>query len=81
MTGAIKRKVELEHFTDDGHYLRLLRNHLEGALNEFTPDVLIYNAGTDVLDGDPLGNLSISAQVQMFIYMGRSPKLCTSFVT
>ena len=55
--------MELEHFTDDRHYLRLLRNHLEGALNEFTPDVLLYNAGTDILDGDPLGNLSISAQV------------------
>ena len=65
-TGAIRRRVELEHFTDDEQYLRLLRNHLERALNEFTPDVLVYNAGTDILDGDPLGNLSISAQVQMF---------------
>ncbi|XP_070193621.1 histone deacetylase 11-like [Littorina saxatilis] len=59
---AIKRKVELEHFTSDREYLRLLRNHIEGALNEFTPDVIVYNAGTDILDGDPLGNLSISAQ-------------------
>ena len=37
--------------------------HVEGALNEFEPDVLVYNAGTDILDGDPLGCLSISAQV------------------
>ncbi len=37
--------------------------HLEGALNEFEPDILVYNAGTDVLDGDPLGCLSISPQV------------------
>ena len=36
---------------------------MEGALNEFEPDVLVYNAGTDILDGDPLGCLSISAQV------------------
>ncbi|CAG2220960.1 HDAC11 [Mytilus edulis] len=36
--------------------------HLEGALNEFTPDVVVYNAGTDILEGDPLGNLSITAQ-------------------
>ncbi|KAL8611213.1 Histone deacetylase 11 [Nucella lapillus] len=59
---AIKRRVELEHFTDDKEYLRLVRKHLEGALNEFTPDVIVYNAGTDILDGDPLGNLAISAQ-------------------
>lgn len=38
--------------------------HVEGALNEFKPDIVVYNAGTDVLDGDPLGCLSISAQVR-----------------
>ncbi|KAK7499568.1 hypothetical protein BaRGS_00009220 [Batillaria attramentaria] len=59
---AIKRRVELQHFTEDGEYLSLVRKHLEGALNEFTPDILVYNAGTDILDGDPLGALSISAQ-------------------
>ena len=30
------------------------------ALEEFTPNLIIYNAGTDVLKGDPLGMLSIS---------------------
>ena len=39
-------------------------SHVEGALNEFTPDVVVYNAGTDVLSGDPLGLLSITPQVQ-----------------
>jgi histone deacetylase 11 len=63
VTGAIKRKVELGFWVDDREYLTLLRTHLEGALNEFTPDVIVYNAGTDILDGDPLGCLSISAQV------------------
>ena len=42
--------------------LRYFR-HVEGALNEFKPDIIIYNAGTDILDGDPLGCLSISPQV------------------
>ncbi len=28
---------------------------------EFKPDLIIYNAGTDILVGDPLGNLDISA--------------------
>ena len=38
--------------------------HVEGALNEFAADIVIYNAGTDILDGDSLGCLSISPQVQ-----------------
>jgi acetoin utilization deacetylase AcuC-like enzyme len=37
--------------------------NLEEALREFHPDILVYNAGTDVLDGDRLGLLAISAQV------------------
>jgi acetoin utilization deacetylase AcuC-like enzyme len=39
-----------------------IRN-LEAALREFHPDILVYNAGTDVLEGDSLGLLAISAQV------------------
>ncbi|CAC5403504.1 HDAC11 [Mytilus coruscus] len=59
---AIKRRVELQHYTEDHDYLELVERHLERALNEFTPDVVVYNAGTDILEGDPLGNLSITAQ-------------------
>jgi len=59
---AIKRKVELGFYTEDTEYLHLVRKHVEGALNEFTPDIVVYNAGTDILDGDPLGCLSISPQ-------------------
>jgi hypothetical protein len=29
-------------------------------LNEFKPDLIIYNAGTDILVNDPLGKLDIS---------------------
>lgn len=59
---AIKRKVELQHFTDDKIYLALVDRHTKEALEEFEPDAVVYNAGTDILEGDPLGNLSISAQ-------------------
>lgn len=38
--------------------------NLEESLREFHPDILVYNAGTDVLDGDSLGLLAISAQVR-----------------
>lgn len=59
---AIKRKVELEWGTEDTEYLQKVQTHVEGALNEFKPDIIVYNAGTDILDGDPLGGLAISPQ-------------------
>lgn len=62
-SGAIKRKVELEWGTEDTEYLQKIHTHVEGALNEFQPDIVVYNAGTDILDGDPLGGLAISPQV------------------
>ncbi|XP_039401988.1 histone deacetylase 11 isoform X2 [Mauremys reevesii] len=59
---AIKRKVELDWGTEDTEYLQKVQTHVEGALNESRPDIIIYNAGTDILDGDPLGGLAISPQ-------------------
>lgn len=49
--------------TEDTEYLQKVQTHVEGALNESRPDIIIYNAGTDILDGDPLGGLAISPQV------------------
>ncbi|XP_075869367.1 histone deacetylase 11 isoform X3 [Nelusetta ayraudi] len=59
---TIKRKVELDWGTEDSEYLQKVELHSEGTLNEVRPDIIVYNAGTDVLDGDPLGGLSISPQ-------------------
>ncbi|XP_036725837.1 histone deacetylase 11 isoform X2 [Balaenoptera musculus] len=59
---AIRRKVELEWGTEDDEYLRRVERNLEKALQEHQPDVVVYNAGTDVLEGDRLGGLSISPQ-------------------
>jgi histone deacetylase 11 len=47
---------------DDTHYLGAVDRALSAALDEFKPDFVVYNAGTDIMDGDPLGNLHISAQ-------------------
>ncbi|XP_001636500.2 histone deacetylase 11 [Nematostella vectensis] len=57
---AIKRDVQLENFTTDSEYLPLIKWHVPEALDEFCPDAIIYNAGTDILEGDPLGSLSIT---------------------
>lgn len=37
--------------------------NLNRALKEFTPQLIVYNAGTDILEGDPLGCLSVSGPV------------------
>lgn len=57
---SIRCGVELRHMTEDRYYLRQLNRCLMQALAEFKPDVVIYNAGTDVLRGDPLGSLALS---------------------
>ncbi|XP_077984351.1 histone deacetylase 11-like isoform X2 [Glandiceps talaboti] len=59
---GIKRKVELMSWTQDSEYLQKVKDNLTLALEEFTPDIIVYNAGTDILDGDPLGALSISPE-------------------
>jgi histone deacetylase 11 len=35
---------------------------LPAVLDEFDPDVVVYNAGTDILEGDRLGNLDITPE-------------------
>uniref|UniRef100_A0A803TRB2 Histone deacetylase 11 n=1 Tax=Anolis carolinensis TaxID=28377 RepID=A0A803TRB2_ANOCA len=60
---AISRKVELEWGTEDAEYLQKVKAHVEAALDEVKSDIIIYNAGTDILYGDPLGGLAISPQV------------------
>lgn len=57
---GISRNIPLDHFTEDEQYLELVERHFEEALNEFRPDFILYNAGTDILMGDPLGMLNIT---------------------
>lgn len=59
------RHVKYDHpvrmFIRDREYLALLENELPPAIDESSPGLLIYNAGTDVLEGDPLGGMRITA--------------------
>ncbi|XP_049530787.1 histone deacetylase 11 [Anopheles darlingi] len=59
---AIRRAVELKPHTDDEEYIGKLKRCLEQSLAEFQPNFIIYNAGTDVLKGDPLGLLDITPE-------------------
>lgn len=41
--------------TEDAEYLATLKEGLSKAFADFSPDICLYNAGTDILAGDPLG--------------------------
>ncbi|KAK1258364.1 Histone deacetylase 2 [Acorus gramineus] len=56
----IDQKVELKSGTKTKDYLDKLDSALKVAKDVFDPELVIYNAGTDILDGDPLGQMKIS---------------------
>ncbi|BBG95095.1 histone deacetylase 2, partial [Prunus dulcis] len=56
----IDQKVEVVSGTTTNEYLRKLDEALEVSVHSFDPELIVYNAGTDILDGDPLGRLKIS---------------------
>ncbi|XP_044464634.1 histone deacetylase 2-like isoform X3 [Mangifera indica] len=58
----IDQKVEVMTGTTTDEYLNKLDDALEVAGRMFDPELVIYNAGTDILDGDPLGRLKISPE-------------------
>lgn len=60
--GYIDQKVEVVTGTSTDEYLTILDEALEVAGTKFHPELVIYNAGTDILDGDPLGRLKISPE-------------------
>ena len=44
----------------DHEYLEALKTCLKRSFDRFKPDIIMYNAGTDVLVGDPLGRCNVS---------------------
>ncbi|XP_051151289.1 histone deacetylase 2, partial [Andrographis paniculata] len=56
----INQEVEVVSGTSTNEYLSKLDEALTVAAGAFDPELIIYNAGTDILDGDPLGRLQIS---------------------
>jgi len=59
---AIDCQVEVENGIGDAEYLRKLKTALENSFKECSPDVIYYNAGTDILEGDPLGNMNVTKE-------------------
>lgn len=59
---GIRRRVEMQSGTSTEEFLGLLETNLEAAGGEFSANLIIYNAGTDILEGDALGMLRVSAE-------------------
>ncbi|HXW86177.1 MAG TPA: histone deacetylase [Candidatus Bathyarchaeia archaeon] len=49
-------------YTNDEAYLNIVKKNLPKAIEETNPNLIIYNAGTDILKGDRVGGLSVSRE-------------------
>lgn len=59
---AIDHPIQLRSGATDREYLPKLRRGLSVSIEESRAQLVIYNAGTDCLVGDPLGQMNISAE-------------------
>ena len=63
----IEFPVEVPIYVDGDAYIKILRKEIEDALNilekdDRKPDLIIFNAGTDPLEGDRVGAMCVSAR-------------------
>lgn len=59
---AIKTGFHVRYETKDAQYLEQVHRKIGQAVEVFQPEFIVYNAGTDISSGDPLGHLNISDQ-------------------
>ena len=52
--------VPLPDGTGDDAYLQVLSRHLPRAIEDFAPDIVLYQAGVDPHEGDRLGRLALT---------------------
>ena len=52
---AIKKEILVYSNYNDKDYLDCVENGIKESFENFKPDFIIYNAGTDCMEGDPLG--------------------------
>ncbi len=52
--------VEVQKQTKDDDYLAIVAETLEQAIELSSPDIVLYDAGVDIYEHDPLGLLSVS---------------------
>lgn len=54
--------IGLDDGTDDAQYLNILSRHLPAILDDFAPDLVLYQAGVDPHVDDRLGRLALTDQ-------------------
>lgn len=59
---AIGTKVELRSGASEAAFMDAVAAALQEVERKFSPDLVVYVAGTDCLEGDPLGRLQVSPQ-------------------
>lgn len=58
----IRYKTRIQsHVTGDA-YITILKEKLPQAIQEIKPDLIIYNAGTDCYENDPLGHMQLTQE-------------------
>jgi histone deacetylase 11 len=57
---AIDFNYPVKHGIRDAEYLQILNSKLPKAIDESNPDLIIYNAGTDIFEKDSLGRMNVS---------------------
>jgi histone deacetylase 11 len=53
--------INARHHHEDASYLQELQRTLPQSFDDFEPDFVIYNAGTDCMEGDELGRMKLTA--------------------
>ena len=54
---AISVDIAVNNRDDDEVYLQKVENVINECMEQFKPDFILYNAGTDCLQNDPLGSM------------------------
>lgn len=54
--------IPVKHGINDADYLTLLKTNLEIMINTIQPNLIIFNAGSDIYEGDQLGRMGVSAE-------------------
>jgi histone deacetylase 11 len=60
--GGIASHICVDHRDHDVVYHLKINKTIKESVDNFSPDFIVYNAGTDCMVGDPLGNLSLSGE-------------------
>lgn len=59
---AIKKEIHFGMHDLDSDYLEAVESNVRKAVEIFNPSFILYNAGTDCMEGDPLGCMNLKKE-------------------